>query len=551
MARTKKYPVEKDPNDPSPPEAMKAKGRFDTLRSLAYPYLMRGRESAKYTIPSLLPLEGATGSTIFYTPFQSVGAEGVNNLASKLLLALFPPGQSWFRLTMDDFVVEALEAKAGAGQEGDARAEFESALAKVERAVINRMEQVGARTALFEGFKQLIVAGNVLFYVGKRGAVQYYRLDKYVVKRDVEGNVVDIVVKDLLSYATLSPEVRAIVDSDKTTLNKNKSIDNVVEVYTRITRDGPNKRWTVHQEVADVVVPESEGTYPLDKCPWIAARWSRVDGEDYGRGRCEEFIGDLQSCDKLTQCIIEFAAAASKILFFMEPGGTTDKKRVSRAPSGAFLNGSAKDISTLQLDKVQDFRVCSEVVDKLTKRLERAFLLVAGSQREAERVTAEEIRLVAQELESSLGGVYSILAQEVQRPLATRVMFEMQNEDALPKLPEKAVSPQIITGLEALGRGSDLQKLEQLFTITAQVFGPQVTAEYINVGSAIKRIGTSLSIPTEGLIKSDEDVQTARDQQAQQSLNEKTMPVAIKAQNDLQRRDIRGSTQANPGLTES
>ncbi|WP_416142518.1 portal protein [Escherichia coli] len=38
-------------------------------------------------------------------------------------------------------------------------------------------------------------------------------------------------------------------------------------------------------------------------------------------------------------------------------------------------------------------------------------------QRTGERVTAEEIRYVASELEDTLGGVYSILSQELQLPL--------------------------------------------------------------------------------------------------------------------------------------
>ena len=42
-----------------------------------------------------------------------------------------------------------------------------------------------------------------------------------------------------------------------------------------------------------------------------------VDGEDYGRGRVEEFLGDLQSLESLTQAITEGSAAAAKVVFLV------------------------------------------------------------------------------------------------------------------------------------------------------------------------------------------------------------------------------------------
>lgn len=48
-------------------------------------------------------------------------------------------------------------------------------------------------------------------------------------------------------------------------------------------------------------------------------------------------------------------------------------------------------------------------------------LLNSAVQRNGERVTAEEIRYVAGELEDTLGGVYSLLSQELQLSLIRRV----------------------------------------------------------------------------------------------------------------------------------
>ena len=66
-------------------------------------FLRRARDCAELTIPYLVPPSHQTGSTTYVTPFQGVGARGVNNLASKLLLALLPPNSPFFRVVIDKF----------------------------------------------------------------------------------------------------------------------------------------------------------------------------------------------------------------------------------------------------------------------------------------------------------------------------------------------------------------------------------------------------------------------------------------------------------------
>ena len=53
-------------------------------------------------------------------------------------------------------------------------------------------------------------------------------------------------------------------------------------------------------------------------------------------------------------------------------------------------------------------------------------------QRDAERVTAAEVNLMAQELENSLGGIYSILTQEFQLPYLRRRMHLLVRQGKVP-----------------------------------------------------------------------------------------------------------------------
>ena len=64
-------------------------------------YLRDAQDASKLTIPSLIP-ESTTGKHAkIKTPFQAVGARGVNSLASKLLIALLPPSTPFFKLSID------------------------------------------------------------------------------------------------------------------------------------------------------------------------------------------------------------------------------------------------------------------------------------------------------------------------------------------------------------------------------------------------------------------------------------------------------------------
>ena len=169
-----------------------------------------------------------------------------------------------------------------------------------------------------------------------------------------------------------------------------------------------------------------------------------------------------------------------------------------------------------------------ETIGQIKERLGFAFLMNTAIQRQGERVTAEEIRFMAQELEDVLGGVYSILSQEFQLPLVNRLMDRMSKSGRLPKLPKKIVKTTIVTGLEALGRGHDLNKLDSFVAGASQLLGPEF-ATYVNISDYLKRRATSLGIDTEGLIKTEEDIQQEQQEAQQQQMMSQVAPNVVNA----------------------
>ena len=492
-----------------------AAGRYAQLQSARSTFDREAKESSKLTIPSLIP-ESTTGTRAkIKTPFQAVGARGVNSLASKLLFALLPPSTSFFKLSIDS--LELLKQ----GQEG-LETEIDKGLRTIETALMNEIEISNDRVAMFEALKHLIVGGNVLLYLTDEG-LKVYPLSKFVCKRDAVGNVLEIITQESVSPNALSPEFLEQIKKKEN--YDEKTMDSDLDIYTYVKRVNDDFMW--YQECKGEKIPGTDGRSKVDVSPWITLRFVRIDGEDYGRGYVEEYRGDLISLEALMQAIIEGAAASAKTIFLVNPNGVTRAATLAKAPNGAIREGSAADISVMQVGKGSDFQVSFSAIQRIESRLEYAFLMARSVQRDAERVTAAEVTMMANELENSLGGIYSILTQEFQLPYLRRRMHMLVRSGKAPKLPEKLVKPKIVTGVQGLGRGNDRNKLIEFIGTVSQALGPDIMRQFVNVDEAIKRLATSIGIDTANLVKTQEEIQNEMEAMQQQQLIQSLGPAAL------------------------
>ncbi len=492
-----------------------AAGRYAQLQSARSTFDREAKESSKLTIPSLIP-ESTTGTrSKIKTPFQAVGARGVNSLASKLLFALLPPSTAFFKLSIDS--LELLKQ----GQEG-LETEIDKGLRTIETALMNEIEISNDRVAMFEALKHLIVGGNVLLYLTDDG-LKVYPLSKFVCKRDAVGNVLEIITQESVSPNALSPEFLEQIKKKEN--YDEKTMDSDLDIYTYVKRVNDDFMW--YQECKGEKIPGTDGRSKVDVSPWITLRFVRIDGEDYGRGYVEEYRGDLISLEALMQAIIEGAAASAKTLFLVNPNGVTRAATLAKAPNGAIREGSAADISVMQVNKGADFNVSFSAIQRIESRLEYAFLMARSVQRDAERVTAAEVTMMANELENSLGGIYSILTQEFQLPYLKRRMHMLVRSGKAPKLPEKLVKPKIVTGVQGLGRGNDRNKLVEFIGTVSQALGPDIMRQYMNVDEAIKRLANSIGIDTANLVKTQEEIQAEMQAMQQQQLIQSLGPAAL------------------------
>ena len=497
-----------------------AKQIYDRLKADRQSYTDRAEECAKFTIPALFPKEADNKDTKYQVPNQSFGARGVNNLSSKLLLALFPPNSNFFRLSMND----TLKAQV-TSQQPEMQQQIDAELMKLEQRILKYIETRQIRVTIKEALNQLVIAGNcLLFLPPKEGGAKLYRLSSYALERDALGTILQIIATDRLSFSTLPPDVQSMLAKDGKEYKPNEQ----VIIYTHTHLEGDT--YLSYQEVDGQVIQGTEQQYPQDKTPWIGLRFTKIDGESYGRSFVEEYLGDLKNLDGLQEAILNYAAIAAHIVYLVNPAGITQARKVAKAATGDFVPGRAEDVVALQLQKSNDMRIAKETIDAIEQRLSYCFMLNSAVQRDAERVTAEEIRYVANELEDTLGGTYSILSQELQLPLVRRLMIQLQSLGEIPQLPQGSVDPQITTGLEALGRGHDYNKLTTLQQAVMAIPGSE---QFINVGAFLTALATSLGIDTTGIIKTAEQLQQEQQQAMQQQAMQGAIPNATKGAMDM------------------
>ena len=494
-----------------------AKQLYAKLESTRKVYTDRAEKCAELTIPMAFPKESDTSSTKYETPYQSIGARGVNNLTSKLMLALFPPNAPFFRLSLGD------EVRAQLGDDPATVQEWERALSKIERQITNYMESHQMRVTTNEAMTQLIITGNVLLFLPpKEGGMKLYRLNSYCLSRDGIGNTTEIVTKESIAYGALPPEAQRCIEGDN--IEPHKAYD----VYTHTYLDGEVYR--SYQEVGDNIIPGTEQTYPKDASPWIPLRLRKMEGESYGRSFVDEYLGDLKALEALSKSVTEVAAIASNIIFLVNPNAQTRISELQKAKPGDFVRGRLEDITALQINKTGDLQVTTAAVQSIEARLSYAFLLNSAVQRNAERVTAEEIRYVARELEDTVGNIYSILARELQLPLVRRFMNQMTGTGAIPDLPQgsRGVEPTITTGIEALGRGHDLAKLDT-FIRYAQVF-PEAFQTAVKQNEILSQIATALGLDASSVVKSEQEIEQEQQQAMQMQMAQQLVPQAMQQQ---------------------
>lgn len=468
---------------------------------------------SKWTLPQLMAdmfLNIDAGQQVLERDYQEIGALLTNNLASKLAGLLFPSNRPFFKVEASENVLNAAKRK------GVDDSELQAGLAKMETDSCQQLFVNGSYAQQVQLMKHLIVTGNALYYrdpKGKRTIV--YGMHQYVVRRDGNGTVLDTILRESSYFDALPPEVQNALRIKHAGKYNGQNPDQRVDSYIRISRkvtDSGIVQYEATQEVDDVPVGEA-GKWPAHLCPWQPVTWTLLTGEHYGRGLVEDYAGGFARLSDLSQSLALYQISAMKVLNLVRSGAGADIDELAGAESGEYVQGDPDCIQTFEGGDAKKIAEVSAQIEAVFGRLARAFMYKANT-RDAERVTAEELRQDAMEAENTLGGVYSVLAESIQVPLAHILLLEV-NPGSLEGIISKDLKLNIIAGIQALGRAADVQNLLLAAQEIANIVPALVSADQrIDPAKVADMIYAGRSIDTSILFK--DKKQQAEEQQALQ-----------------------------------
>lgn len=504
--------------------------RYGTLTFKREPYLARARRLSRLTIPSLFREYGENESTSEIMPWQTLGAYCVNNLAAKIVLALFPPGIPFIKIKATKQALMGLSQLPDPDMRGKLKAEIDKGLSAVEVDFTEACEEDGDRYRLFDGVRKMIVGGNHGFHLQDSGILKSIPLENFVNLRDNSGTLIEAIVEDPMAFETLPDDVRQIcLDNgyEEPEDGEPATSSAPICVYSHILRI-KGGQYRVYQECWGQTIPGTEHVWNEDALPYFFPPMHLLSKESYGRSFAEDYEGDLQTLDGNWQVITEAGAAIAQLKWLVKPGGVTNKKAFAEAANGAVITGDVEDVATAKAEKSGDLGFVVQQIERLETRLSKIFLLYSSIQRNGERVTAEEIATLRRDLEAALGGTYANQVITLQTPYARTKMALLQRDGRVTKLPKGTTKMRVLTGDAGLGRAQLAQSTDEFIGTANQVLGQEVVAPYINIGNYLQRAAANRSVDPEGLIKTDDQVQAEQQQAQMAAMAQNVAPEAVR-----------------------
>lgn len=465
--------------------------RYQKLSATRSQYLRIAEKCAEFTLPYLYPKNKTADSTFVaqtQIQFTSAGAEAANFLANRLVNLLFPPNKAFFRATVPDEIIK---------QQSASPTEIEEVIAQLEKTATNKFIATVSREHLLQACLHLIVGGNVCFIKQANGS-RYFPLHNYVCRRATSnGKLLRLIIKEKMEIESVPKEYVKYIPADKLNRADIDDKNNRITLWTEAVWNTGAQKYVVTQYFDDV--PILTNTYSEEDMPIMVLTWTLLSGEDYGHSYCEDYLGSINSAGVLAEALTQLSVVVSKIINLVNPASELvyHLDELSKAASGDFFVGREGDVTQVTSNKLSDMQAVMSNYDMHVNTIRRVFLQNSAVQRDAERVTAEEIRYMANELETSQGGIYSHLANTWQKQLARLALTE-----ALEALGDngkelaKQLDIQILTGLESLSRSlesdSVLNFLQEL-TMLNQL--PEFALGALNLQNIVKRLATNSDMP--------------------------------------------------------
>lgn len=491
-------------------------------------YLLTKAETAsKYTLPYIFPDSNYnTNNDDLYQKWQSVGGEGVNNLSNKMMLVLFPNDRPFFRIRLEGDAKRKAMQSFGVDEKG-----LENLLAVTERACNEQLTKVrNAREVLLNALKHLIVVGNCAIEFQEERLV-LHTLRDFVCVRNMYGDVIEVIVRYKTTYEALPQKVQKLVEDT--------GIKDLT-VYQWYVLDSSNNKWNMSTYIDTIKLDDAEfnKSYSTEKMPVVVLAWELLPRQDYGVSYVEHLMPDLVLLDTYQHGAADAGIAASQMRWRVSPNSQCKAEDVQEAPNGAAIVAQKDEVELLSTSKGADLSSLLSLAQQKREELARAFLIGTSMVRDSERTTAEEIRLVRNELETALGGAYNRLGQELQ--LATSYWAASLTNKGL--LDKKSFKFEVVTGLEGMTRSKEAENMKMVLTDIIQLSGlPPEISNRLKLSNIFNDMFSAYGLDSTSYVSTEQEYSQINNAQMQQQINAQLEQQNNQAMNNIAVKQAKGS----------
>lgn len=466
--------------------------------------VLASEQLARWTIPSVMLKYNTVQDgkrVLMERDYQSKGARLVNSLASKIVQSLIPDNTPFFSIKLDDALQG--EVQSGLNISSD---QYESQLIQWAADASARAITGTSYSKYSHLAKLLVITGNALLY---RDPSNYdtsvYSLRQYVVNRDGYGNVTCIIIKERVQVQDLPESLRASQFKDKPEWEN-------LTLYTQVRLNKQKNVWEVTQEVQGITL-DDVSTYPKNLCPYIVCTANLNTGEHYGRGIVEDYAPDFARLSELSTALQMYEIESLRLLNFVASQTGLDIQQLDDAAVGEYLQAEKDGIFAHEGGTSQKMQVIQAEIQSIFQELSQAFMYT-GNFRQAERVTAEEIRAVIQETNVGHLSVFSHISETFLKPLAHLLLFEVEPKLNLILLNNQA-QLQLQVGASVVNKSVQVDRLLQA-TLSIQQILPvlaQVSPRF-NQDAVIDKIMQGFSIDVSEITYTPEQLKQRQEQAA-------------------------------------
>jgi hypothetical protein len=488
-----------------------ARGTFDTHWQRVADYMLPSREFTRKTI--------AGGARTANLIFDTTPVLALEQLAGALHGMLTSPALRWFALRPNDSAML---------DDSEVRKWFEAATDALYAVFTG--SDAGFDTALHEVYLDLAGMGNGILYGpdrGRRGpGFQARPLNECFFAENAEGKI-DTVFR---SYTMPAREVVRLWEKAvprEVGERAEKEPDAPLDILHGVYPDYAKKGWHECYALTAQKVTLETGKY--ETFPYATPRWMKRSGEIYGSGPGMSVLPSVRLLNKTHELMLRGVARAVDPTILLPDDGFLSS--LTTKPGGAlYFRANAMGMDRIQALPSGQPQVAYQLIEMVQKTVRAGFYTDWMNLPQQPNMTATEVLQRRDEMLRLLGPMVARVTQELLSPVITRTFHVMAVNGMFPALPEKLKGhgwqPEYLSPLATAQRASDAEAVMRWFGALAQL--AQVDPTVVSVVAteeAARYLATRFNAPA-SVVRSSEQMQALREQQAQAQEQQREMAAA-------------------------